>query len=201
MTPFFVNLPSCLVDIEACGSAHYWARKLQAMGHTVRLMTPSFVKPYVKTNKNDAADAEAICEAVGRPTMRFVPIKNVEQQAALAQHRVRQGFVKARTAQGNQFGDLLAELGITGPLGIRSIATRAPELIEDASNELSGEFRVLVQRIPRPGYDRGCHRPPHAPLHHLRASQGRGLATKGRRPSTAKAARQRQDPAPTSTTR
>ena len=147
MTPFFINLPPCLVGIEACGSAHHWARKLQAMGHTVRLMAPQFVKPYVKTNKNDVADAEAICEAVGRPNMRFVPIKNVEQQAVLALHRVRQGFVKARTAQGNQIRGLLAEFGIIIPQGINNIGSRVPELIEDASNELPGAFRVLVQRL------------------------------------------------------
>ena len=78
MAEFFINLPPSLIGMEACGSAHHWARKLQSMGHTVRLMAPQYVKPYVKTNKNDAADAEAICEAVARPTMRFVPIKNVE---------------------------------------------------------------------------------------------------------------------------
>lgn len=115
MAPFFVNLPACLIGMEACGSAHHWARKLQAMGHTVRLMAPQFVKPYVKTNKNDVADAEAICEAVGRPDMRFVPIKNVEQQAVLALHRVRQGLVKTRTARGNQIRGLLAEFGIIIP--------------------------------------------------------------------------------------
>jgi transposase len=147
MVPFFINLPPCLIGMEACGSAHHWARKLQAMGHTVRLMAPQFVKPYVKTNKNDAADAEAICEAVGRPNMRFVPVKNVEQQAVLALHRVRQGFVKARTAQGNQIRGLLAEFGIIIPQGISNIASRVPELIEDASNELPGAFRVLVQRL------------------------------------------------------
>lgn len=147
MAPFFINLPPCLIGMEACGSAHHWARKLQAMGHTVRLMAPQFVKPYVKTNKNDAADAEAICEAVGRRNMRFVPVKNVEQQAVLALHRVRQGFVKARTAQGNQIRGLLAEFGIIIPQGISNIASRVPELIEDASNELPGAFRVLVQRL------------------------------------------------------
>jgi transposase len=98
MLPFFANLPPCLIGMEACGSAHYWARKLGELGHTVKLMAPQFVKPYVKTNKNDAADAEAICEAVGRPSMRFVPVKNGEQQAVLSLHRARQGFVKARTA-------------------------------------------------------------------------------------------------------
>lgn len=147
MAAFFVNLPVCLIGIEACGSAHHWARKLQAMGHTVRLIAPQFVKPYVKTNKNDAADAEAICEAVGRPNMRFVPIKNVEQQAVLALHRVRQGFIKARTAQANQIRGLLAEFGLIIPQGIGHIATRVPELIEDATNELPGSFRLLTERL------------------------------------------------------
>ena len=84
MAAFFGNLAPCLIGMEACGGAHYWARKLQGFGHTVRLMAPQFVKPYVKTNKNDAADAQAICEAVARPSMRFVAIKSVEQQAVLA---------------------------------------------------------------------------------------------------------------------
>ncbi len=115
---FFANLPACLVGMEACGGAHYWARKLQGLGHTVKLMAPQFVKPYVKSNKNDMADAEAICEAVNRPTMRFVPIKNVEQQSVLALHRVRQSFVKARTAQANQIRGLLSEYGIVVLQGI-----------------------------------------------------------------------------------
>jgi transposase len=147
MATFFVNLPPCLIGMEACGSAHHWARKLQGMGHTARLMAPQFVKPYVKSNKNDAADAEAICEAVGRPNMRFVPVKNVEQQAVLALHRVRQGFVKARTAQANQIRGLLGEFGMIIPQGIGYIASRVPDLIEDASNELPGTFRLLVQRL------------------------------------------------------
>lgn len=92
----------CLIGMEACGGAHYWARAFEKLGHTVKLMAPQFVKPYVKTNKNDAADAEAICEAVDRPNMRFVPIKTGEQQAVLALHRARQSLVKARTAQANQ---------------------------------------------------------------------------------------------------
>lgn len=144
---YFANLPPCLVGIEACGSAHHWARKLQGLGHTVKLMAPQFVKPYVKTNKNDAADAEAICEAVARPNMRFVPLKTVEQQAVLALHRVRQGFVKARTAQANQIRGLLAEFGLIIPKGIAHIARRVPELIEDGTNELPGSFRHLVQRL------------------------------------------------------
>ncbi|MDX4953619.1 IS110 family RNA-guided transposase [Delftia acidovorans] len=147
LAAFVANLPPCLIGMEACGSAHHWARKLQGMGHTVKLMAPQFVKPYVKTNKNDAADAEAICEAVARPNMRFVPIKNIEQQAVLALHRVRQGFVKARTAQANQIRGLLGEFGLIIPQGIGYIATRVPELIEDASNELPGGFRLLVERL------------------------------------------------------
>ena len=95
-----------------------WARKLESYGHTVKLMAPQFVKPYVKSNKNDAADAEAICEAVARPNMRFMQIKNVEQQAVLAQHRVPQGFVTARTAQVNQIRGLLGEFGLIIPQGI-----------------------------------------------------------------------------------
>jgi transposase len=144
---FFAQLRPCLVGMEACGGAHYWARKLQAQGHTVKLMAPQFVKPYVKANKTDAADAEAICEAVTRPTMRFVPIKNAEQQAILSVHRARQGFVRARTAQANQLRGLLAEYGITLPQGISHVANRLPEIIEDAENELPGLFRGLLQRL------------------------------------------------------
>lgn len=147
LASFFVKLEPCLIGMEACGSAHHWARKLAAMGHTVRLMAPQFVKPYVKTNKNDMADAEAICEAVTRPNMRFVPIKNVEQQAALSLHRARQGFVKARTAQSNQIRGLLAEFGLVLPKGLACIVERVPELIEDAANELTGAFRHLIERL------------------------------------------------------
>ena len=147
MAPFFANLVPCLIGMEACGSAHFWARKLQAMGHTVKLMAPQFVKPYVKTNKNDAADAEAICEAVSRPNMRFVPIKNAEQQAVLALHRARQGFVKARTAQANQIRGLLVEYGIIIPQGIANISKQLPEILEDGENGLPGTFRRLIERL------------------------------------------------------
>jgi len=99
---YFTQLPPCVIGMEACSSSHDWARRLSGLGHRVKLMAPQFVRPYVKTNKNDARDAEAICEAVTRPSMRFVPIKTVEQQAILALHRARQGFVTARTAQANQ---------------------------------------------------------------------------------------------------
>jgi transposase len=147
MAEFFVNLPPCLIGMEACGSAHHWARKLTGLGHTVKLMAPQYVKPYVKSNKNDAADAEAICEAVGRPNMRFVPIKTIEQQSVLALHRVRQGFVKARTAQANQIRGLLGEFGLIIPQGIANIAKRVPDLIEDGSIELTGSFRLLIDRL------------------------------------------------------
>ena len=147
LAAFFVQLPPCLIGMEACGSAHHWARKLSAYGHTVRLMAPQFVKPYVKGNKTDAADAEAICEAVARPNMRFVAIKTIEQQAVLSLHRVRQGFVKARTAQANQIRGLLGEFGLIIAQGIANITRRVPELIEDAGNELSGSLRLLIQRL------------------------------------------------------
>ena len=147
MAEFFAALPVCLIGMEACGSAHYWARKLQTMGHTVKLMAPQFVKPYVKTNKHDAADAEAICEAVRRPNMRFVPIKNVEQQAVLALHRVRQGWIKARTAQANQIRGLLSEFGLIVPQGIGYITSRVPVILDEAKDELPGAFHELVLRL------------------------------------------------------
>jgi len=144
---FFANVPPCLIGMEACGGAHFWGRRLQAQGHTVRLMAPQFVKPYVKGNKHDAADAEAICEAVSRPSMRFVPIKNIEQQAVLSLHRARQGFVRARTAQANQIRGLLAEYGQIVPQGIHHLARRVPEILEDVSNELPHTFRALLARL------------------------------------------------------
>ena len=147
MAEYFVNLKPCLIGTEACGSAHHWARKLQSYGHTVKLMPPQYVKPYVKTNKNDAADAEAICEAVTRPNMHFVPIKSLEQQGVLTIHRIREGYVKARTAQSNQMRGLLAEFGIEIPLGIGYIEKRVPEIIEDASNDLPGIVRLEIQEL------------------------------------------------------
>ena len=133
------------MGLEACGSAHYWARKVVEMGHTVKLMAPKFFKPSVKTNKNDASDAEAICEAVARPNMRFVPIKTDEQQAVLSLHRVRQGFVKSRTAQANQIRGLLSEFGVIIPQGIANIAKRLPGIME--KSDLPGGFRELLQRL------------------------------------------------------
>jgi len=144
---FFVQLPPCLIGMEACSSAHYWARKLSEQGHEVKLMAPQFVKPYVKANKTDAADAEAICEAVTRPTMRFVPIKSVDQHAVLSLHRARSGFVKSRTAQANQIRGLLGEFGIVLPQGIVHVARCLPDIIEDADNELPMVFRELLLRL------------------------------------------------------
>lgn len=140
---FFGTLTPCLIGIEACGGAHFWARKLEALGHTVRLMAPQFVKPYVKSQKNDAADAEAICEAVTRPSMRFVPIKSVDQQAILAVHRVRQGLVKVRTAQVNQIRSLVAEYGLVMPRGIENL--RALPALLDHASDLPETFRLLIR--------------------------------------------------------
>ena len=136
-------MPACLIGMEAWGSAHHWARKLLGFGNTVKLMAPQFVK----TNKNDAADAEAICEAVARPNMRFVPIKNVEQQAVLALHRVRQGFVKARTAQANQIRGLLSEFGLIIPQGIGHIAMLQPLTLPAVGSPLCGKPRSSLRDI------------------------------------------------------
>jgi len=147
LAKLIANLPTCVIGMEACGSAHYWARKFIEFGHTVKLMAPQFVKPYVKTNQNDANDAEAICEAVSRPSMRFVPVKNVEQQSVLALHRARQGFVTARTAQVNQIRGLLYELGIVIPKGVRQLKQQLPLILEDAENDIPGTSRALFARL------------------------------------------------------
>jgi transposase len=125
------NLPKCLIGIEACSSAHYWARELVQLGHEVKLMAPQFVKPYVKTNKNDEADAEAIAEAVARPNMRFVPIKSIEQQDILSIHRVRQRLVKNRTALANEIRGLLLEFGFIIPQGINKIMAKLTEILDN----------------------------------------------------------------------
>ena len=128
---FMANLPKCLVGMEACGGSSYWARELTKLGHNVKLMAPQFVKPYVKTNKNDQADSEAICEAVARPNMRFVPIKTVEQQDILFIHRVRQRLVKNRTALANEIRGLLHEFGFVIPQGINKIMTKLTEILDE----------------------------------------------------------------------
>jgi len=140
---FFANRAPSLIGMEACAGAHYWARELGKQGHEVKLISPQFVKPYVKGNKNDANDAEAICEAVGRPNMRFVPGKSAEQQDVLALHRVRSGLVKERTAQANRLRGLLGEYGIVIGKGLAQLRKRLPEILEDAENDLSDLVRAL----------------------------------------------------------
>lgn len=130
LLPFFAKLSPCLIGIEACGTSHHWARELTNLGHEVRLMPPAYVKAYVKRGKNDAVDAEAICEAVTRPTMRFVPIKAREQQAALSLHRVRSLLIGQRTALVNLMRSQLGEFGIAIPAGLGHALTRARQLID-----------------------------------------------------------------------
>ena len=131
------QLPPCLIGMEACGSAQYWAREFQQLGHTVKLISPQFVKPYVKGNKSDSRDAEAICEAVSRPHMRFVPLKTVESQDIQAIHRMRSRLVKDRTALGNQIRGLLAERGIVIAQGMTRLRQQLPLIVEDEANELT----------------------------------------------------------------
>lgn len=128
--PFFAKLSPCLVGMEACGTSHHWARELTRLGHDVRLMPPAYVRPYVKRGKTDANDAEAICEAVTRPTMRFVAVKSPEQQAALALHRTRSLLVKQRTQLVNMMRSLLAEFGVAMPRGLHHALALAKQLTE-----------------------------------------------------------------------
>ena len=147
LLPYFANLPPCLVGMESCCGSHFFARRLESFGHTAKLIAPQFVKPYVKTNKNDAADAEAICEAVARPNMRFVPAKNMEQQAMLMLHRAREGFVSHRTAQVNQIRGLLMEFGIVFPRGLSLARAAIPRIIADEANDLPPRARQLFRRL------------------------------------------------------
>jgi len=137
------KLPPCLVGLEACGGAHYWAREISALGHDARLMSPKYVKPYVTANKNDANDADAIAEAVTRPRTKFVPAKSIEQQELQAIHRIREQQIKQRTALVNQIRGLLAEIGIVIPQGIGHIRKGFYSIIEDGSNNLTCVFREL----------------------------------------------------------
>ncbi|HSY28973.1 MAG TPA: IS110 family transposase [Burkholderiaceae bacterium] len=147
MHRFFKELPPCLIGMEACGGSHYWARVLMGYGHTVKLMACQFVKPYVKGGKNDANDAEAICEAVSRPGMRFVTIKTEEQQAMQADHRIRSRLVKVRTALGNEIRGLLAEFGIVLPAGIRQVRQAMPILLEDEEQKLPASIKSLLAEL------------------------------------------------------
>jgi transposase len=148
------KLPACVIGMEACSGAHEWARRFACYGHTVKLMAPKFVAPYRKSGKNDGNDAEAICEAVSRPSMRFVPVKTFEQQALLTLHRVRQGFVSERTATINRLRGLLSEFGVVLPLRSKTVRAQAlaaseslPDLVRRAVVELLEHLRLLDSRI------------------------------------------------------
>lgn len=144
---YLSNIPSCLIGIEACGGAHYWVRQFQKLGHEVKIMAPQFVKPYVKSNKNDKNDAQAIAEAVTRPIMRFVAIKNSYQQDIQSLHRIRDGMVKQRIFLSNQIRGLLAKYGIIFPEGLFVLKTRLPAIINDPHNELTPRARELFQDL------------------------------------------------------
>ena len=153
------QLPRSLIGMESCSGAHEWARRSQTLGHTVRLMAPAFVSPYRKSGKNDGNDAEAICEAVSRPNMRFVSIKSLEQQALLTLHRVRQGFVVERTAVVNRIRGLLAEFGVVLPQRIESVrrgvhesTAGLPDIACRAIRDLQAHLQSLDERID--SYDR-----------------------------------------------
>jgi transposase len=162
---YFRSLEPCLVGIEACATAHHWARELTALGHTVKLMPPAYVKAYVKRNKNDAADAEAICEAVTRPSLRFVPVKDAEQQSVLMLHRARNLLVRQRTMLVNALRAHMAEFGIVAPQGLRHVEIltktiahqqeRLPELarsilqtIVDQLNGTMARIQEIERRLP-----------------------------------------------------
>ena len=146
---YFGELPPCLIGIEACPSAHHWGRELQALGHTVKLMPPSYVKAYLKRSKNDANDAEAICEAVTRPSMRFVPIKTKEQQTALMLHRARQLLVRQRTMLSNSLRGHLAELGIVSAKGRNGIGELLGIIVDEADNRIAPPTRAILSVLAR----------------------------------------------------
>ena len=139
--------PGCVIGMEACATAHHWGRELQSRGYTVRLIPPQYVKPYVKSNKNDARDAEAICEAMSRPNMRFVTVKTVAQQDIQATHRVREELKVRRTAKGNQIRGLVAEYGLVAPKRLSSLRAAIPCWLEDAENGLTHDFRSLLHGL------------------------------------------------------
>ena len=152
--PFFKKLAPCVVGIEACASSHHWSRELQALGHTVKLMPPAYVKPYVKRQKNDAADAEAICEAVQRPNMRFVPTKTSEQQSCLMLHRARHLFIRQQTAVINSIRAYLAEFGIVAPVGrngvedlLYAVADPKDDRIPDLARECLEALGALLSKL------------------------------------------------------
>jgi len=139
--------PGCEIGMEACSGAHHWARELQKLGYSVKLIPPQFVKPYVKSNKNDANDAEAICEAMSRPGMRFVAVKSVEQQDVQAMHRVRSGLVEQRTAKASQIRGLVAEYGLVVSRELVQLRIALPRWLEDQASGLSAAFRRLLEGL------------------------------------------------------
>jgi transposase len=147
--PFFASLPPCLVGLEACATAHHWAREIRALGHDVRLMPPAYVKSYVKRNKNDPADAEACCEAVLRPSMRIVPVKTAEQQSALVAHRARELLVNQRTMLVNALRGHLAEFGVVAAKGLPKLAELVAVVADDADARVPAFARRALQTVAR----------------------------------------------------
>ena len=147
LIPFFAKLEPCLIGMEACGTSHYWGRELRALGHEVKLMPPAYVKPYVKRGKSDAADAEAICEAVTRPTMRFVEIKSADQQAILSQHRAREVMVGQRTQLSNTIRGLVGEFGITIRKGLESIRHFAEDIQGDNAPDIPEIGQAVIRSL------------------------------------------------------
>src|SRR3982750_1139655 len=144
---FFAEIPPCLIGLEACATAHYWARELIALGHEARLMPPNYVKAYVKRNKHDVADAEAICEAVRRPSMRFVPIKTAEQQSALMMHRARDLLVRQRTMLVNALRGHLAEFGLIEAQGLHKVAGLIAIVMDDKDGRIPDMARQVLKMI------------------------------------------------------
>lgn len=147
LMPFLAQQPPCLIGMEACSGAHHWARQLTVLGHRVGIMAPKFVIPYRKDGKNDGNDVEAICEAVARPGMRFVPIKSADQQAITCLHRIRQARIKERTATVNQLRGLLSEFGLIMPQGRYPAMHHLPDIFEDAENGLPMLARRLLHDL------------------------------------------------------
>ena len=147
VVPFFEKLAPCLVGIEACATSHHWARELQKLGHEVRLMPPSYVKAYVKRQKNDTADAEAICEAVTRPTMRFVEVKTPQQQSVLVLHGTRTMLMRQRIQLSNVIRGHMAEFGVVAPVGREGLLTLIDSLHDDADDRVPGEARHCLQML------------------------------------------------------
>jgi len=141
------NLSPCLIGVESCSTANFWSRQFKKHGHTVKQMPPQYVKPFVKTNKNDPNDAEAICEAVQRPNMHFVPDKTIAQQDIQSAHRIRSRLVRVRTALSNEMRGLLSEYGVSLPVGIKTLKKRIPEVLADETNDLTAFTRELISGL------------------------------------------------------